>query len=461
MKNNIAAHHPKYTETKEKIELTRACVKGYEYVKDFLVRLVMPESVDRMESDIRFNAYKKRAIFVNFTGETKEGFAGLIFRKDTQAELPEDMEYLRENFNGAGLSLDQTARYMTGELMAAGRVGALVDFPQAEGSITKARAKKENLAAYPYFYNTEAILDWHEEKIGGVKQLVMVKLYETRKVKDGFSYRDEGFYRMLLLEKGVYIQRIYNEEGVQVGEDIIPKMGDGSHWNFIPFVFAGANDNTPNPDDPLLYNIAHINIGHFRNSADFEESSSLAGQPMLALPGLTEAWAEKIRKWGVMFGSNTSLPLPVGADAKVLQASPNTMAAEGMKRKEEQLVKVGAKIISDMRSGETVDGVRLHYAGQTSKLGLLAGNVEDALNKMVDFCKIFMGSKGDSWITVNRALYEETADPQLIMAQIALFDRGIIAKSDMQDSSRAAGLVSDERTNEEIDEDVANSSPLL
>ena len=46
------------------------------------------------------------------------------------------------------------------------------------------------------------------------------------------------------------------------------------------------------------------------------------------------------------------------------------------------------------------------------------------------------------------------------MAMIQLFDRQIIAKPDVQNKLRGAGIVAQNRTNEEIDSEVLDVEPL-
>ena len=61
-------------------------------------------------------------------------------------------------------------------------------------------------------------------------------------------------------------------------------------------------------------------------------------------------------------------------------------------------------------------------------------------------------------VETNKEFYEASLDPQEVIADIQLLDRGIIAKKDLQDKLRRAGKVL--RGNEEIDLDAEQTSPL-
>jgi hypothetical protein len=66
----------------------------------------------------------------------------------------------------------------------------------------------------------------------------------------------------------------------------------------------------------------------------------------------------------------------------------------------------------------------------------------------------FMGGTVEPVIQVNKEFYDATIDPQLLMAQIQLMDRGVIAKDDVRDLMRRANLIDAERTNQVLDGDV-------
>ena len=284
---------------------------------------------------------------------------------------------------------------------------------------------------------------------------------------DGFTVDDFTYTRVLLLnDDGDYIQRLYDEHDELLYDedgdsDIYIKKSDGSNWKEILFVPVGAENNDLTPDKPPLYDVAEINIGHYRNSADFEESSFLVGQPTPVFTGLTQGWIDTVFKEGVSIGSRAGIFLPEGGSSTLLQASPNQMPSAGMDRKEEQLVKIGAKIISDRGGVETAEASKIKFAGQNSKLGLIIINTELAFQKCFEWMMGFQGSDGDNIFNINKQFYEATVNPQLLVAQMQLLDRKVIAKSDVRSALRKGGLISHDRTDEDIDDESELTSPII
>jgi hypothetical protein len=428
------------------------------------------------ENKERYAAYRERASFVNFTGQTMEGIIGLIFRKETKIEPATSVAYLKENANGGGLSTDQMIKDVTNDVIGIGRHGLLVDYPNAPSGLTEAEVRALNLRANILAYPAETVINWRTETIGGVTMLTMVVLQEPTEVKeDEFSFKEVMYHRVLLLVKGVYIQNLYNDndelvtyptgkdeaDGTPiVTGDIIPRNNAGGTWNEIPFIFVGSINNDPGVDKAPMYDIAEVNIAHYRNSADYEESSFLVGQPTPVFIGLSNAWAKDVLKGGVALGSRAAIPLPEGGDAKLLQADPNSMPLEGMKIKEDQLIKLGARLIVDTGSNETVDAARMRYAGQNSKAGTIIINVQAAFLKCYGWAAEFMGGTGETELKINTEFYDASIDPQRIIAEIQLMDRGVIAKKDLRDNLRKGNLISAERTDEEIDNDAETADPL-
>lgn len=445
--------HPDYDLYLPRWQTVRDCVEGSASVKKKKTKYLPKPNPDdsSAENNARYDAYVERANFVGFTSSTLDGMLGMVFRKPMEIELQQSIEYLKDNANGGGLTLDQLARSLIGNELQTGRYGLLVDYPQAAPGLS--RAQTSSLRANILPYRAESIINWTTDVIDSSTILTMVTLLEKTKVyaPDGFSFEEKDYHRVLTLEQGIYIQRLYNENNDQVGEDIISRDSTGKTWKEIPFVFIGSQNNDSYIDKAPLYDIAEINIAHYRNSADFEESSFIVGQPTPVIAGLSQSWVEGILKGSVMLGSRAAILLPEGGSATLLQANSNQMPEKGMEIKEQQMIKIGARIIQDSSGVETAEAAKIRFGGQNSKLGTIVGNVESALIQCLEWVMLFMGGTGDNTLEFNRDFYDKSADPQLLIARIQLLDRGVISKEVVQDKLRQEGEIAADVTNEDID----------
>ena len=480
----VSDHHPEYDKCKYKWSMVRDCCEGSQSVKSARsnagqiqgtletelgsLYLPPPNPTDNSnENKHRYRAYVKRANFVNFTASTKDAFVGMAFSKPIVCELPQQLETMKEDINGNGESLESVAKRSLDEQLKTGRQGLLVDYPEVDMGLTLAQT--EGIKPYFKFYEAETIINWKTKYINGRNVLCMVVLQECYDEPiDEFSAEKKDRYRVLMLnEDGIYIQRLYNEhdELLVIDEegstDIIPRMSDGQPWREIPFIFIGSVNNDSKPDKAPLYDIAEINIAHYRNSADYEESCFLVGQPTPVVAGLTQGWVDENFKNGLEIGSRAVIPLPEGGSASLLQASPNQMPEQGMINKEKQLIQIGAKIITDSGQAETAEAAKIRFAGQNSKLATVVGNIEDGYLIAFGWALMFAGGDGEVEFTINRDFYDRTIDPQLLMAKIQLLDRQVVSISDVRNYLRDSNIIDAERTDEDIEDDLGEVNPII
>src|SRR5690606_25812063 len=142
---------------------------------------------------------------------------------------------------------------------------------------------------------------------------------------------------------------------------------------------------------PPLYDLAVLNIAHYRNSADYEESCFMAGQPTPFLAGLTKDWVEDVLKGGIYLGSRKAISLPQGGTAGLLQAQPNSLPFEAMQHKERQMVALGAKLVEQRQVQRTLGEARLEEASEVSILVSCTNNVAEAYRKCLAWAGMFAG----------------------------------------------------------------------
>ncbi|MCA0776972.1 hypothetical protein KUO10_22785 [Vibrio vulnificus] len=80
---------------------------------------------------MRYNSYLRRAVFYNVLQRTLSGMTGLVFQQQPEMLMPDDMEVLKVNIDGAGIGAIQQMRKCFKSVLAFGRAGLLTDFPKA------------------------------------------------------------------------------------------------------------------------------------------------------------------------------------------------------------------------------------------------------------------------------------------------------------------------------------------
>ncbi len=435
--------HPDYYKASKKWKLVRSIV-------DNDAQKYLP--IININDPIRSESYKEAGYLTNYTALTKEGLTGLVFRKPPIVSLPSQMDYLFEDVNGAGFTITQFSQKIIGELLQTGRVGILVDYPKIDYYPS---ALEEPEKSRLKMYTAESILDWRIRTVGSKTLLSLIKLEESVEdiTENGLGYIRRTQYRVLELDaQGIYTQTVYDESERHIIEGPYqPTDYDGNVWYEIPFQFIGSENNDSFIDNAPLYDIAIVNLAHYRDSCDVQESSFYCSQPTTFVHANGGAFAEAYGD--VELGSKKLYVTGEGSSVTMVQANPNNLARELMKDKEKQIASIGARIISEPGGGrETAEGARIRFASANSALYTLTTNtslgIETQLKKA---CKYQGANPNQVLFKLNDQFYEETADPNLITAQMLLVDRGVIAKNDIRDYARKTNLLLGSRTNEQID----------
>lgn len=467
---NYSAVRTEYTEALPGWQLVKRCVAGPREVRKYDEYLPMPDPLNVSEENLaRYQQLKRRAMFLNVTGRTRTGLMGAVFRKTAEVELPAAINYLLENVSGDGASLEQLCKEATGECLDTGRGGFLVDYPkvqipEGQTSLTVAQAAKAR--AYVHFYPADSIVNWREDVIDGVKRLTLVVLHEkiNEPTEDGFEFTAKDQYRALMLIDGRYIQRVYSEDRLD-GEESEPKDKTGKTFDHIPFHFFGAQNNDASIDKAPLEDLAEVNILHYGNSATVEESGFIASQPTLFITtDIDPDSFIKLNPNGMQIGSRRGHNLGKSGTATFLQADESQLARELMKDKEAQMLMIGARIVQQGGGAETAEAVRIRYSSDNSVLGTIAGNVSEAVRLALFDAQRFMMDAVDEAGTVfwlNQEFFDQVMDAQSILAQVQLWQQGIIAKKDLRTNLRQAGVIESDRTDEDIDEDREADAPVL
>lgn len=379
-------------------ELIRDCVAGQRQIKKRGTKyLPDPDEAEPnvTEREARYKAYRDRAVFYGVTGRTLRGLVGLVFDTDPAIEIPDLLLPVREDATGSGTSLDQQAQATLSDVVGLGRAGLLTDYPKTTGVVTRADALAGNVRPTIIRYEPEQIINWRTRTVGAKVLLSLVVLRESYTIEDdGFAETSGTQYRVLRLDtNGVYqveLHRDVESAGMAITETYTPTDGKGQPLREIPFSFIGAEDNDPDVDRPPLLDIAELNIAHYRNSADYEESVFIVGQPTPVLAGLTKQWVDEALGGRVRFGSRGGIALPVGGSAELLQAEPNTVAMEAMKHKEAQMIALGAKLIENTGTQQTATEATIDTVMDNSVLGTCARNVSMAYRKALNWAWLFM-----------------------------------------------------------------------
>lgn len=466
------------------------CIEGSDAVKmrgdEYLPR---PNSADDSEENrARYDAYKARAVFYAVTFRTVRALVGQIFLRDAKIELPTSFDTIQLDATGTNVSLKQLAERTAKHALAFGRAGLHVDYTTAPNGVSLSQKNKGDYRPTITEYEARSVINWRKAQRGSrmVYTLVVIE-DEYTAGDDGFESRVGKQYLVLRLvpannaqayllqtntpedygdlydaavtsavsdASDVYVMEVWRSDDSTIGgtyslaQTYYPKGDDGKFLNEIPFIFVGSEENDDTIDQPPVEALAEVNLAHYRNSADYEESVFLIGQPTPYVSGVTQEWNENVLKGTIQLGSRGVIVLPNGGTAGLLQAQPNTLAKEAMDQKERQMVALGAKLVEQREVQRTATEAEMESTADTSILAKIADNVSAGIEWALKKCCVFTGEDDSSISYVLNKEFDLTRMPADSRQQLLLeYEADMITTEEMRANLRRGGIATlDDKT---------------
>jgi hypothetical protein len=454
----VNTFHPDYEAHCEDWRLMREVVEGHKAVQRAGVKY-LPKLAD--QDDEEYRAYKKRATFFNATGRVVDALTGMVMRKDAQIENGESLKDVLNDVTLTGTPFKQFAENIIEQVMAVNRLGVLVDYPDtnvaAAGQVvTIGVAEKLGLRVYASIYAAENIINWRTTRVGGKVVLSLVVLQECVDEidpADTFVVTKRIQYRVLELYKGQYLQTVWAETGVAGGKSALsviaryfPKR-NGLPLDSIPFEFFSSEGGDACVHDPVLYDLAVVNLAHYRNTADMEHGLHFTGLPTAVISGVQDT-DDTYR-----IGSTTAWVFAdSGAKATYLE-----FQGEGLKQlrqaiqdKEAQMAALGARMLApEKAAAETADTLSQKRQGETSTLAALANSVSRGLSRILTIMAEWQGSTTAVTVKLNTDFLALAMPPQQITALLQSVMTGNLSPQSFYEALVKGEVVSGARSYEE------------
>lgn len=414
--NDAYDYWVKFASVARIVEQGEASVKAYG--TDFLPK---PGGL----TDQEYQAYKRRASFVGAVDRTVQTYRGLIFRKEPIITVPDLMNPVLEQFTLGGETFDNFAKWTAGELINPGRIACLVDWNEATGK--------------PYVapYVGERLINWRTEMVNGVEQLVLAVLEEYRSEVDPddyFKVREVPRWRCLKLEDGVYTVSIYEEQvdtakgkGIYEVERYEPNKR-GQTLDFIPLVIMNPGSISAEPVQPRLMSMVNIELSWYNTSADLEHALHFTALPTPYVTGVSKKESPTLA-----MGSSQAWMLPQGADAGILEFTGQgvTQLREHLKHKEQQMARLGARLLDEQPVNETATAAMLRATGEHSTLIDIVRTMEDGFNQILEIMSWWLNAENpeQSTVEINTDFIARKLSPNELDSYIRALQAGAIDTS--------------------------------
>lgn len=468
--------HPQYLDNYEKWCLMKDILQG-DVKMHALPQHILPAKSDPTYKKCKANAEKLAELgrFLNFTLQTRNGLVNTALSKPGIVDMPEELDYLITEASGNKLKLDQLIVQYIGDGLCYGRAGGYVDYPSIGYDLTEEDRKARNINPRIYYYSALQIFNWDTDEENGTEKATFIVLDECHPVRNGFKWEAKKQLRVLELEpqtNGKYIFKVSVVD--EYGKLIALKEGqenpsypkkDGANWEEIPFVFFGSNNNNSACDYGPIQPIAHINIGHYRNSCSYEDNLETHGQCTATIhSSLPRSDWERIHPGKLKMGSKEVYYVGEQGGIDLVQCAPAPEIANAMHHKEEQMIALNAYVMLPSSANAPVETTRMHASTKTSILGNVVTNVEDGIRQLIIWCGQYKGieqAKLDKIIfNLNKDFIPDDADPAIMRELAAQNVQSIIPRSVVRDYDRRVKIIPEDVTDEDLDAEIAREDRI-
>lgn len=418
-----------YTKHCSQWRVIRDCVEGSDAIKLAGSKyLPMMSCRDSVEARMRYEAFKNRAVFVGFLGQTLEIEHGMIFRRCPTINANDNFlnSGLLSNVDRKGSSLYQFASDTTYDVMQTGFGGYLLDMPSAPDGLSVADAEKMGIRPYIKYYPAEDITFWRYADYNGSERLSLVVLHEMVDVSTSkFSHDMIDRYRVLEFDdEGYYIQTIHTAEYTTDAEgnkhlkgfleESFPIIVQGKRINYLPFVFLPYGE----PEKPMFYDLALLNIAHYQATADYKNGVHMTTIPTGYITGYTPRNSKDEEGDEITLGGDIFLT-EENSDAKfgtlVFSGEGLTHAEKDIDKIEAQMAGIFIKDIApDKKTSETAESAYVHRAGENAKLATFARNMSIKLTQIIQWFQEWNNYDVDAVVQLNYDYETMSLDPNII-----------------------------------------------
>lgn len=406
----------------------------------------------RLNSSWLFNGFRK----------TVRDMAGRVFAKPIEIEqAPASIEEWAVNVDNAGSDLSTFARKVFEDGLAAGISYVMVDAPPRQGTVTVAQAA----ALRPYLVHLKAtdILGWKVGTANGQPVLTQLRIMESLKEddpKDEFAQKTVEQVRVLdRLDSGVQV-RLYRKVKVGNSEDWQmldePTMTGLAEITVTPFY---ANRADFFMGEPLLDDLADVNIAHYQSQSDQRHILHFARVPILHVSGRRADEAP-------LTISASSAITSEDANAKVawVEHSGQAIGAgrQDLKDLEFQMETHGLQLLVARPGAQSATGETLDAAKETSILAMTADELKNTLEIALDWMCLYAGQPEGCVVKINKEFGVTMMDAQRMTALLSAVNTGNLSRETfIAELSRCGMIAPDVDTDEEIERIGDNAESLM
>lgn len=372
--------------------------------------------------------------------ETVQNMTGRVFSDPIcfVDDVPKPIEEMAEDFDRQGNNLQVWAQSLFSTGLSHGLCHILADYPPAQDLKTKAAEKAAGVRPYGVIIKPGQVLGWRSKMSGGQQILTQFRYLETVEVDDG-AFGCQSVDQIRVLVPGAWATYRQTDDGN--GKKVWTIHEEGlTSLSVIPLATFYTKRTGFMTATPPLLELANMNIKHWQSQSDQDNILHIARVPMLAVSGLDEGQT-------ITVGAGAATLLPKGCDMKWVEHTGKAIEAgrQSLLDLVEDMRLAGAKLLQkEKQTIKTASQSEEEAAQEMSPLQTMAGQLEDALDQVLQYFAMWMGLPDGGHVKV-KGNFDVDFSPETTMPFLLSLNKArILSDQTLFEEVQRRGLLSDE-----------------
>jgi len=377
----IGSEHPRYQENKKHYKVGQLLNGGTIAMREAR-DITIPQ--EQRETDENYPARVNRSVLFNAYRQTLEGMSLKPFTEKVSftEDLPEKYAWMLEDIDGSGMGIDLFSYEGVKGVLHRGKYLALVDMPSLfndDGKLMSVKEQRDgNIHPFVSLIHPDSLISYPEDDKGFTEIQIKYSKYEDvdGEIKlvnyiDHWTRKEITTHKEDKDEKGkivwVQIESVTNTIGV------------------IPLVVCDDIDGKP-----VLEDLAHLNMSHFRKSSDIDNILHVSRVPYQLFTGFEQDEIEATVSVHNAYCSDN-----VNADIKWIEiaGTANANSAQDLEALEERMSVYGFDLISAGKVAKTATEASIETDADYSILQSVVKSVENSWPQIMHFASLWMNDK--------------------------------------------------------------------
>jgi hypothetical protein len=381
--------------------------------------------------------------------ETVQNMTGRVFAEPIvlSDDVPDDVEEFAENLDCQGNNLQVWAQSFFSKALSHGLCHALVEHPKTvdeEGKPlhkTKAEEKTAGVRPYVVMIAPKQVLGWRSSTATGRHVLTQFRYLEVVEEDEGaFGVKLVPQIRVLTPGRWETFRKKEPSAGAGSTEEWISHASGPSALSEIPLATLYTKRTGFMTASPPLLELAHLNVKHWQSQSDQDNILHVARVPMLSISGVDD-------DFDLVIGTSSATRLPLNGEMKWVEHTGSAIEAGSTSLHDlvDDMRLSGAKLLEKDKQGvKTATQAEDESAQEMSPLQTMAGQLEDAIDQILQYFAQWLGQDEGGHVQVNGNFDVDFAPEIALPMLVNMASNGQISDKTLFGEMQRRGLLGDD-----------------